>query len=649
MFVRLPGGDAVEVSDGALTVGEAIAKVDGDVARQIWAAKVNGEVVDVSHRPSDGAMIEPLLPGAPESLGWYRHSLAHLLAAAVLELWPDAKRAIGPAIDNGFYYDFEFSQPISEDDLPRIEQKMRDILPTWTTFDRSEVTKEEAEKAFSDNQYKIELIGEFSTKGEDLTLYTSGQYVDLCRGGHVEHARHIRPDSFKLSHLAGAYWRGSEKNPMLTRIYGLAFATKQDLDQYLARIEEAEKRDHKKLGRELDLFMFHPFAPASPFFFPKGAMVYNLLVDHVRGLYQRYGYEEVITPLIYEAGLWKISGHYEHFWEDMFTIDADEREYAPKPMNCPSHCLMYSAHQHSYRELPIRYADFARLHRYERSGVTAGLMRVRAFSQDDAHIYCRPDQIQDEVHHFVEMLTEAYHLLGFRDIDIRLSTRPPHRAGTDDIWDRAEATLTDVLEALSIKYTLAPGEGAFYGPKVDFFVRDALGRPWQLGTVQLDFNLPERFQLEYVTETGTTARPVMIHRAMFGSLERFLGVYIEHCAGAFPLWLAPVQAVVMTITEKQSEYAQQVHQQLLAAGLRAELDVRGEKIGAKVRQAQLKKVPFMLVIGAREATNGQVAVRERGRGDTGAVNVEAFITRARQLVQSKALELSDVADSTSAG
>jgi threonyl-tRNA synthetase len=639
ILVRLPGREAIEVSDGSLTIGEVIAQANEDVARQALVARVNGELVDLSHRAPDGATIEPVLPGMPEALGPYRHSLAHLLAAAVLELWPDAKRAIGPAIENGFYYDFDFSQPISETDLPRIEEKMRDLLPTWTTFERREVTREVAEKEFADNPYKLELIREFTGKGETLTLYKSGNYVDLCRGGHVDHARQIQPETFKLSHLAGAYWRGSEKNPMLTRIYGLAFATKEELDQYLGRLAEAEKRDHKKLGTQLGLFMFHPFAPASPFFFPKGALLYNTLVDYVRELYQRYGYEEVITPLIYEAGLWKISGHYEHFWEDMFVIQADEREYAPKPMNCPSHCLMYAASLHSYRDLPIRYADFARLHRYERSGVTQGLTRVRSFSQDDAHIFCRPDQIQAEVHDFMEMLTETYTMLGFTDIQIYLSTRPPKRAGTDEIWDRAETKLAEVLNALNITYTVAPGEGAFYGPKVDFNVKDAVGRPWQLGTVQLDFNLPERFQLEYVTEAGTTEHPVMIHRAMFGSLERFLGVYIEHCAGAFPMWLAPVQAIVLTISEKQDEYARQVHRRLLEAGLRAEVNLRSDKIGAKIRQAQLQKIPFMLVVGAREAERGEVAVRQRQRGDVGAIPVEAFIQHARHLIRSRAVSL----------
>lgn len=639
IFVRLPGREVVEVSDGSLTIGEALAQVNADVAGQALAAKVNGELVDLCHRAPEGVTIEPLLPGMPEALGPYRHSLAHLLAAAVLELWPGTKQAIGPAIENGFYYDFDLPQPISEADLPRIEEKMRELLRTWTTFERIEVTPEQAEERFADNPYKLELIRELADKGETLTLYKSGDYVDLCRGGHVHHARQIHPESFKLSHLAGAYWRGSEKNPMLTRIYGLAFATKDELDHYLARLAEAEKRDHKKLGTQLGLFMFHPFAPASPFFFPKGARLYNTLVDYVRELYQRYGYEEVITPLIYEAGLWKISGHYEHFWDDMFIIRADEREYAPKPMNCPSHCLMYAAHRHSYRDLPIRYADFARLHRYERSGVTQGLTRVRSFSQDDAHIFCRPDQVQAEVQAFMEMLTETYTMLGFTEIRIYLSTRPPKRAGSDEVWDRAEAILAQVLEALHIPYTVAPGEGAFYGPKVDVNVNDAMGRPWQLGTVQLDFNLPERFQLEYVTEAGTTERPVMIHRAMFGSLERFLGVYIEHCAGAFPLWLAPVQVIVLPISEKQDAYARQVHQRLLRAGLRAEVNLRSDKIGAKIRQAQLQKIPFMLVVGAREAERGQVSVRQRHRGDLGAMPVEVFIEHAQRLIRSRALSL----------
>ncbi|MBI3950780.1 MAG: threonine--tRNA ligase [Acidobacteria bacterium] len=639
ILIRLPGREAIEVSDGSLTVGEAIAQVDEGVARQAQSARVDGELVDLTYHPPDGATIEPVLPSTAKDLGPYRHSLAHLLAAAVLELWPDTKQAIGPAIENGFYYDFDFSEPISEADLPRIEERMRAILPTWTTFERIEVTPEEAEKEFTDNPYKLELIREFATKGERLTLYKSGNYVDLCRGGHVENARQIKPDTFKLSHLAGAYWRGNEKNPMLTRIYGLAFATKGELDRYIAQRAEAEKRDHKKLGAQLRLFMFHPFAPASPFFFPRGAVIYNTLIDYVRELYQKYGYEEVITPLIYEAGLWRISGHYEHFWDDMFRIEADEREYAPKPMNCPSHCLMYAANLHSYRDLPIRYADFARLHRYERSGATTGLTRVRSFSQDDAHIFCRPDQIQQEVHNFLEMLTQTYKMLGFEDVKVYLSTRPPKRAGTDEIWDRAETTLAEVLGALKVQYTVAPGEGAFYGPKVDFNVKDAVGRPWQLGTVQLDFNLPERFRLEYVTEAGTIERPVMIHRAMFGSIERFLGVYIEHCAGAFPMWLAPVQAIVLPITNKQNEYAQHVYQRLLEAGLRAESDLRNDKVGAKIRDAQLQKIPFMLVVGAREAGRGEVSVRERHRGDTGAVPVDAFIQRALHLIRTRAVGL----------
>jgi threonyl-tRNA synthetase len=641
IFVRLPGKEAVEVSNGPLTAHDIIARVDRQIARQALVAKVDGRLVDLAYQPPDGATVEPVLPGTPEALEACRHSLAHLLAAAVVQLWPDAKRTIGPPIENGFYYDFEFAEPISEADLPRIEAKMREILPAWTAFERLEVTPAEAEQVFADNPYKVELIREFAGRGEKLTLYKSGTFVDLCRGGHVDDARHIKPDSFKLSHIAGAYWRGNENNPMLTRIYGLAFGTKEDLDAYLARLEEAEKRDHKRLGTQLGLYMFHPFAPASPFFFPKGALLYNTLIEYVRELYQRYGYQEVITPLIYEAGLWKISGHYEHFWDDMFVIEADEREYAPKPMNCPSHCLMYSAHLHSYRDLPIRYADFARLHRYERSGVTAGLMRVRSFSQDDAHIFCRPDQIQSEMANFVEMLTETYQMLGYEDVQIRLSLRPPQRAGTDEIWDRAETMLADVLRELNISYTPAPGEGAFYGPKVDFSVRDALGRPWQLGTVQLDFNLPAQFQLEYVTESGSIARPVMIHRAMFGSLERFLGVYIEHCAGAFPLWLAPVQVIVLPITDKQNAYAERVQRRLLDEGLRAESDLRNEKIGAKIRQAQLQKIPFMLVVGAREAERGQVSVRERTRGDTGAADLEVFIRRAVKLSRSRALDLQE--------
>jgi threonyl-tRNA synthetase len=458
---------------------------------------------------------------------------------------------------------------------------------------------------------------------ETISIYEQGDFVDLCRGPHLPSTGKIK--AFKLLNIAGAYWRGDEKNQMLQRIYGVSYPQKKEIEAFLERRAEAERRDHRKLGRQLGLFMFHPFAPASPFFFPKGALLYNTLIDYVRGLYKEYGYEEVITPLIYEAGLWKISGHYDHFWDEMFHIDADDREYAPKAMNCPSHCLMYAANHHSYRDLPVRYADFARLHRHERSGVTAGLTRVRSFSQDDAHIFCRPDQIQDEIKNFMKMLKDTYTMLGFDDIDILLSTRPDHRAGTDEIWDRAEETLTNVLHALEIEYTVVPGEGAFYGPKVDFIVNDALKRPWQLGTCQLDFNMPEQFKLEYITESGKPARPAMIHRAMLGSLERFLGVYIEHCAGAFPTWLAPVQVIVIGISEHQTDYVNQIAEQLSQAGYRVETDVRNEKVGYKIREAETMKIPFMAVTGAREMESGGVSVRRHGQGDLGSMTVNGFI------------------------
>jgi len=621
--VTLPDGSHFELGSGS-TVMDAVARIGPGLGKAALAAKINGVQVDLDHCICEDASLEVLTFNSPEGREVYWHSTTHLMAQATKELFPEVQLTIGPPIEEGFYYDFDVPEPFTAEDIERIEHRMVELSQADMPIRRKELSRDDARALFTDlgENYKVEMIDDLAAD-EVISIYEQGDFIDLCRGPHIPSTGKIK--AFKLLNVAAAYWHGDENNQSLQRIYGVSYPRRKDLEEYLERRAEAERRDHRKLGRQLELFMFHPYAPASPFFFPKGAQVYNTLTDYVRELYRKHGYDEVITPLIYEAGLWKTSGHYEHFWDEMFTIEADEREYAPKPMNCPSHCLMYAAGHHSYRDLPVRYADFARLHRYERSGVTAGLMRVRSFSQDDAHIFCRPDQIRDEVDDFIKMLRDAYTMLGFEDISIHLSTRAPKRAGSDEIWDHAEATLSRVLDSLGVDYEVAPGEAAFYGPKVDFFVKDALQRPWQLGTCQLDFNMPELFELEYITETGKPARPVMIHRAMLGSLERFLGVYIEHCAGAFPTWLAPVQAIVIGISEHQTEYVRKVECRLAEAGIRVESDVRNQKVGYKIREAETKKIPYMAVAGAREMEAGDVSVRRHGRGDQGNMTVDALI------------------------
>ncbi|MDP6050715.1 MAG: threonine--tRNA ligase [Candidatus Latescibacteria bacterium] len=621
--VTLPDGKQLKASVGS-TVMDVVKQIGPGLARAALAAKIDGQQVDLAHSLDKDAALEVLTFNNPEGREVYWHSTAHLMAQAIKDLFPETQLTIGPPINEGFYYDFDKPDPFTAEDMERIEARMTELARADLPISRREIQREDARNLFTElgEIYKVEMIDDLDPD-ETISIYEQGDFVDLCRGPHLPSTGKIK--AFKLLNIAGAYWRGDEKNQMLQRIYGVSYPQKKEIEAFLERREEAESRDHRKLGRQLGLFMFHPFAPASPFFFPKGARLYNTLIDYVRGLYKEYGYEEVITPLIYEAGLWKISGHYDHFWEEMFHIDADDREYAPKAMNCPSHCLMYAANHHSYRDLPVRYADFARLHRHERSGVTAGLTRVRSFSQDDAHIFCRPDQIQHEIQDFIKMLKDTYTMLGFDEIDILLSTRPDHRAGTDEIWDRAEETLSNVLHALEIEYTVVSGEGAFYGPKVDFIVNDALKRPWQLGTCQLDFNMPEQFKLEYITESGKPARPTMIHRAMLGSLERFLGVYIEHCAGAFPTWLAPVQVIVIGISEHQTDYVNQIAEQLSQSGYRVETDVRNEKVGYKIREAETIKIPFMAVVGAREMASGGVSVRRHGQGDLGSMTVNEFI------------------------
>jgi len=555
-----------------------------------------------------------------------RHSAAHVMAGAVVKAFPEAKPTLGPPTEDGFYYDFDVPTPFTPEDVQQIESLMREMIEQDLPFTVEEVTREKAREAVGDNPYKMEMLEEIP-EGEPITFVRHDDFQDLCRGGHVDSTGRIM--AFKLLSTAGAYWRGDERNPMLQRIYGTAWESQAELDAYLERIAEAERRDHRRLGRELDLFFLDPISPASPFFLPKGAVIYNQLVAYVRGLYRRYGYQEVITPEVYSTDLWKRSGHYDNYIDDMYLMEVDEREYGVKPMNCPAAAMIYASKLRSYRDLPMRLADFGRLHRYERSGVTHGLTRVRSFTQDDAHIFCTVDQIGAEVRGFINMLTESCRYLGFKEMRFALSLRPEKRIGSDEIWDRAESELETVLVEAGLDFEKMPGEGAFYGPKIDHLVPDAIGREWQLGTVQLDFSMPERFGLEYVAEDGSRKMPVMLHRTMLGTIERFMGVFIEHTVGALPLWLAPVQVTLIPIADRHVEYARGVLARLEQEGFRAEVDDSGERMNAKIRNAQLQKVPYMLVVGDREAEADTVAVRLRGGQDMGGMPVAQLVDRMR--------------------
>lgn len=553
---------------------------------------------------------------AKYDLDTLRHSTAHLMAQAIMELYPNdnVQLGIGPVIENGFYYDIEMNSKLSEENLKGIEEKMKEIIKRNLPIIRHEVSREEALKLFSEKgqTLKCELINSFP-EGEIISYYTQGDhFFDLCTGPHVEKTSELN-FWFKLLHTAGAYWRGDQTRPMLQRIYAASFNSKEELREYLTNIEEAKKRDHRKLGKELELFIFDPVAPASPFFMPKGALVYNGLVDFMRRIYKKFDYQEVITPQILDVDLWHTSGHYEKYHENMYFTQIDEREFALKPMNCPCHMLMFSHFRYSYRDLPLRFADFGRLHRYEKSGVVSGLTRVRTFCQDDAHIFIQTEGIQEEIKTLMKMFSIGYEHFGFTKIKIGLSTRPEMRVGSDAVWDQAEAALKAALDASGKEYFVNEGDGAFYGPKIDIQVADALGRYFQLGTIQLDFQLPERFDLKFTNEKGEMERPVVIHRALLGSLERFIGVYLEHVAGAFPFWLSPEQAVIVPIkNELHLEAAQALAKKLKVQGYRVRVDDRNESMGLKTRQAQTGKIPFMLVLGDQEIAAGSVAVRKYG-------------------------------------
>jgi len=594
------------------------------LAKAAVATRINNELADLSLSIDTDAEIEIITGDSDAGHEVLLHSTAHLMAQAVKALFPNAKVTIGPAIENRFYYDFDIEGTFSDEDLEKIEAKMRKLSKSDFTVNRLELSWNDALKKFHDmgETYKVEIIEQIDEK-DTISAYSQDDFIDLCRGPHVPSTGRIK--HFKLLSTSGAYWRGDENNTMLQRIYGTAFSSKKGLDEYLHNLEEAKKRDHRKLGKELDLFFFHSLSPASPFFTDKGAVIYNGLVSYIRDLYQQYGYDEVISPQVFDMELWKQSGHYEMFIDNMFSIEMGEREFGLKPMNCPGHTLMYSHGLHSYRDLPIRMADFGRLHRFEKAGVLSGLTRVRSMAQDDAHIFCTPDQIGDEIRDLFEMVQKVYDTFNFKDLSIALSTRPEKALGEVKLWNKAESTLKDVLEKSNFEFTIDEGEGAFYGPKIDFYVKDALQRDHQLATIQLDFVLPERFKLKYIAEDGSEARPVMIHRAILGSLERFFGVYLEHCGGDFPLWLAPVQVTVLPVSDKVQDYAESVTQKLNAAGFRIQLDDKADKIGAKIRQAELSKINVMLIVGEKEAEAGTVSVRRRHQGDLGAMDVTELI------------------------
>ena len=570
---------------------------------------------------------------AEDELRAIRHTASHVLAQAVKRLYPDAKLAIGPAIDDGFYYDFDREGGFTPEDLEKLEAEMAKIvkenLPVKPfVLPRAEAVRFMEEKG---EPYKVELIEDLPEE-ETISFYQQGEFVDLCAGPHIMYTKGVK--AFKLTSIAGAYWRGSEKNKMLTRIYGTAFANKTDLESYLTMMEEAKKRDHRKLGKELGLFMFAEEGPGFPFFLPKGMTLKNTLIDYWREIHYRDGYQEVSTPIILSRKLWENSGHWDHYKDNMYTTVIDEEDYAVKPMNCPGGMLVYKNQPHSYRDLPLKVGELGLVHRHEKSGQLHGLMRVRCFTQDDAHIFMRDDQIEDQIKGVTKLINEVYTQFGF-EYFVELSTRPKDSMGSDEDWEMATNGLRKALEDMGLDYIVNEGDGAFYGPKIDFHLRDSLGRTWQCGTIQLDFQMPQRFDLEYTAEDGSKKRPIMIHRVCFGSIERFIGILIEHFAGKFPVWLAPVQVKVIPVSEKSMDYATGVYEKLKAAGIRTELDHKDEKVGYKIRQAQLEKVPYMLVLGEKEAAEGAITVRSRDKGDLGAAGLDAFIEDIKKMIQTK--------------
>ncbi|MFN3629662.1 MAG: threonine--tRNA ligase [Casimicrobiaceae bacterium] len=629
--IQLPDGSK-RAFDGPVTVAQVAASIGSGLAKAALAGRVDGKLVDTSYVIDHDASLAIVTDRDADGLEIIRHSTAHLLAYAVKELFPEAQVTIGPVIEDGFYYDFSYQRPFTPEDLAKIEARMTELAKKDEPVVRKVLPRDEAIAYFKGigENYKAEIIAGIPA-GEEVSLYSEGGFTDLCRGPHVPSTGKLK--HFKLMKVAGAYWRGDHRNEMLQRIYGTAWAKKEDLEAYLFRLEEAERRDHRKIGRLLDLFHVQDEAPGMVFWHPNGWRIWQVVEQYMRRVYEDNGYQEVKGPQILDRTLWEKSGHWENYKDNMFTTESEKRTYAIKPMNCPGHVQIYNAGLHSYRELPLRYGEFGSCHRNESSGSLHGIMRVRGFTQDDGHIFCTEEQIQAECIAFNELLKRVYADFGFTEIIYKLSTRPEKRVGSDEVWDKAEAALRAALDAVGAPWQELPGEGAFYGPKIEYSLKDALGRVWQCGTMQVDFNMPVRLGAEYVTEDNTRRHPVMLHRAILGSLERFIGILIEHYAGALPLWLAPRQVAVAPITSDQNAYAESVVARLRAAGLRAEADLRADKISYKIRELSLQKLPFIAVVGAKEVEQGQLAVRGRGNVDHGVVSVEAFIAAMQALNQ----------------
>ncbi|ARU30796.1 threonine--tRNA ligase [Sulfuriferula sp. AH1] len=637
LHITLPDGSVREFAQPA-TVAEVAASIGAGLAKAALAGRVDGHLVDTSHLITADAQLAIVTDKDADGLEVIRHSTAHLLAFAVKSLYPDAQVTIGPVIEDGFYYDFSYKRPFTPEDLLAIEKKMAELAKRDLAVIRQVVPRDEAVAYFKGlgEYYKAELI-EAIPAGEDVSLYAEGEFTDLCRGPHVPSTGKLK--HFKLMKLAGAYWRGDHRNEMLQRIYGTAWAKKEELEAYLHRLEEAEKRDHRKLAKQLDLFHMQDEAPGMVFWHPNGWVIWQQIEQYMREQFRDYGYQEIRTPTVMDRNMWEKSGHWDNYRDNMFTTASENREYAVKPMNCPGHVQVFNHGLHSYRDLPMRLAEFGSCHRNEPSGSLHGLMRVRGFTQDDAHIFCTEAQIESEVADFIVMLQKVYADFGFDEMLVKLSTRPVKRVGSDETWDKAEAALAAALTQNRLDFDLQPGEGAFYGPKIEFTLKDSLGRLWQCGTIQLDFNLPVRLDAKYVDEDNTRKPPVMLHRAILGSMERFIGILIEHHAGVFPLWLAPVHIVVLNITDNQAEYAQKIHADLRAAGIYATLDLRNEKITYKIREHSLQKLPYQLIVGDKEMAAGMVTVRARNGADLGQMSVDALIAKLKsEIAQRKPSE-----------
>ena len=631
--VKLKDGSVREIEEGS-NIYELAKSLSKNLSKSAVVGEVNGTLVDLSYKLKNNDEVNILTFEDEKAVEVMRHSTSHVMAQAVKRVFKNVKLAIGPSIDNGFYYDFDIEEPLTAEDLNKIEKEINNIISENLSFERVDISREEALKLMKDRgeDYKVELISDLP-EGEKISLYKQGEFIDLCRGPHIYSTKYIK--AFKLTSVAGAYWRGNEKNKMLQRVYGVAFASKDELKTYLHNLEEAKKRDHRKLGKDLKLFTFVEEGPGFPFFLPKGVVLKNTLINYWREVHQKAGYVEIETPIMLNKKLWETSGHWYHYKENMYTSIIDEEEFALKPMNCPGGMLVYKSEVHSYRDFPMRLGELGRVHRHELSGALHGLMRVRAFTQDDAHIFMLPEQIKSEIKGVVELIDEVYSKFGFK-YNIELSTRPEDSMGSDEDWNMAEESLKGALDELNLPYKINEGDGAFYGPKIDFHLQDSLGRTWQCGTIQLDFQLPQRFELDYIGSDGEKHRPIVIHRVIFGSIERFIGILIEHFAGKFPTWLAPVQVKILPISDKFNDYAESVRNKLIDNGIRVEEDLRAEKIGYKIREARNERVPYIVIVGEKEEKEGNIALRSRD-GDEGSVELDSFIERIKGEIDNKSL------------